>query len=374
MGESYAVNLRKVAIGDGFLGSLATIRELPVINILETYPAIIGYNEDVFNYFREQTEWKRGLTNRANGTLDPWYGCNLFDEMWDYAFNFTYPWKNGCVDFYDIPDATNPTPPKDASPFLNDPAVRAALHAPISKNWSVHITYPFGSTYDTSVGNEHGDPSVEPVAFLTPLFANTSARGILFVFYLGNDDSDIPHHGTEVVIQNLTLGGIQGFTKKPSTPWFNDQGEFAGIVHQERNLTYMLFEGARHTVLEWRPAQALVFLQEFVLGDNRNGTVLDNGTVVGGENATLAQEYLVGGNEIFYGSAKTEGTWTVPSATLSAWQNFIATATLEAPSVTGTTVPSKKPSSSSNGATANGLTRLVTLLAAVVGMVVSVST
>ena len=41
----------------------------------------------------KKIEWKRDLTNRANGTLGPWYGCDLFDEMWDYAFNFTYPWS-----------------------------------------------------------------------------------------------------------------------------------------------------------------------------------------------------------------------------------------------------------------------------------------
>ena len=139
---------------------------------------------------------------------------------------------NGGVDVYDIPDATNPEPPADAAPFLNSAAVRAALHAPTSKNWSSSFNYPFGSVYNKSIGNEHGDPSVEPVAFLTPLFANASARGIPFVFYSGNDDSDIPHRGTEVVIQNFTFGGIQGFTKKPSTPWFDDQVEFAGIVHQ----------------------------------------------------------------------------------------------------------------------------------------------
>lgn len=139
-------------------------------------------------------------------------------------------------------------------------------------------------------------------------------------------------------------------------------------MHQERNLTYVLCQGAGHTVPELRPAQALVFLREFVLGDNMNGTVLDDGTVVGGENATLAQDYLAGGNEIFYGSAKTEGTWTVPSATLSAWQKFIATATLEAPSIAG---PSKRPFSSGNGAMENGPSCLVTILAAVVGLVVS---
>ena len=43
------------------------------------------------NMKREQ--WKRDLSGRANGTIDPWYGCSLFQEMVDYAINFTFPWS-----------------------------------------------------------------------------------------------------------------------------------------------------------------------------------------------------------------------------------------------------------------------------------------
>lgn len=37
-----------------------------------------------------------------------------------------------------------------------------------------------------------------------------------------------------VIIQNTTFGGIQGFTQKPSTPWYGDDGSMAGIIHQVR--------------------------------------------------------------------------------------------------------------------------------------------
>ena len=47
-----------------------------------------------------------------------------------------------------------------------------------------------------------------------------------------------------VVIQNTTFGGIQGFTKRPNTPFTDDKGNFAGIIHQERNITYALFAGS----------------------------------------------------------------------------------------------------------------------------------
>ena len=230
---------------------------------------------------------------------------------------------------YDIPDATHPEPSLDAGPFLNSASVRAALHAPTSKNWSSSFNYPFGSVYNKSIGNEHGDPSVEPVAFLTELFANASTRNISLVFYSGNDDAQVQHHGTEVVIQNITWGSpaVQGFVRRPATPWADDTGARAGLVHQERGFAYVLFTGAGHLVPQWKPAQALVFLREFVLGSNRNGTV--SGTVVvGGEDKALAGEFLPGGNEIFFGSSATQGTSTIPAATQAAWSSFIATATV----------------------------------------------
>jgi len=178
------VNLSRIAIGDGTLGSLETGTELPVITVLETYPQIIGYDTQVFEYFQEQyvqdsriyvntyvlfrsklcgynlklqypqpahfptlkapipdnstaspdkynakltkkrfvrevqdrlvaklrrrrsegallehgarlrarDMWKRDLAGRANGTIDPWYQCDLYSEMIEYAINFTFPW------------------------------------------------------------------------------------------------------------------------------------------------------------------------------------------------------------------------------------------------------------------------------------------
>ena len=41
---------------------------------------------------RAREAWKRNLSGRANETIDPWYGCDLYDEILDYAINFTFPW------------------------------------------------------------------------------------------------------------------------------------------------------------------------------------------------------------------------------------------------------------------------------------------
>jgi carboxypeptidase D len=40
-----------------------------------------------------QAKWKRDLSLRANGTIDPWYGCLLTFQLAEYAFNYTYPWS-----------------------------------------------------------------------------------------------------------------------------------------------------------------------------------------------------------------------------------------------------------------------------------------
>lgn len=42
---------------------------------------------------KRNEEWKRELSGRPNGTIDPFYGCDLYDEVIDYAFNFSLPWS-----------------------------------------------------------------------------------------------------------------------------------------------------------------------------------------------------------------------------------------------------------------------------------------
>ena len=53
-----------------------------------------------------------------------------------------------------------------------------------------------------------------------------------------------PNCVSAVVIQNTTFGGIQGFSRKPSTPWTDDNGRVAGLVHQERDWTYVLLNNS----------------------------------------------------------------------------------------------------------------------------------
>ncbi|KIJ31431.1 hypothetical protein M422DRAFT_53358 [Sphaerobolus stellatus SS14] len=425
------VRMVKFAIGDGAIASEPVFEDAPVVKIMETYPQLIDFDPDIYNYFKEQIHLcgydlnasypmtdhfpvllpnshtspngsttgnfasfapksldkaavraalsrtsvpktslskrelsvreerrsmlKRDLTGRANGTIDPTYQCFVLFELLDYAVNFTKPWSIGenftdeeGFDVYSITDALDPEAPQDGSPFLNDPATRAALHAPTSKNWTQGFNYPFENNprnFQTPGTNQFGDPSVEPMAFLSELASNSSAKNISWVFYSGNDDLLVSHWGTELTIQNTSFGGKIGFTKQPSTPWFGDDGSFAGIVHQERNITFVLFDKAGHLIPQWQPSRALTFVREFILGNNPNGTVLSNGTTVAGiTGSPLVNDILPGEhNPVFTGSGTTLGSTLWPTATIAAWDSFLATAT----------APSKSTGGSKNSAPRN---------------------
>jgi carboxypeptidase D len=136
-----------------------------------------------------------------------------------------------------------------------------------------------------------------------------------------------------VIIQNTTFGGIQGFTQKPSTPWTTDDGKFAGVVHTERNWTYALVAGAGHLVPETQPAAAFVLAREFIFGSNSTGLVITNASGVAVSagptpTATLegaAGDILRGGAPIYAGSGTTQTTVMPVSASVAAWNSFIAT-------------------------------------------------
>ncbi|KAI0675833.1 alpha/beta-hydrolase [Trametes maxima] len=312
---------------------------------------------------------KRDSSPRVNATLNPWYGCNLYNEVIDYAINFSMPWSDSFdvsnyFPVYQIPDGLDPEANMDPTFFLNDPKTRAALHAPTSKNWTGSIFYPFLGD-PTSQGN---DPSVAPMAFLTELATNATAHNVSVILYSGNDDSLVPHRGTEVVIQNTTFGGIQGFTRKPSTPWFDDNGEIGGIVHQERNWTYVLIEGAGHLVPYNNPLRGLVLVREFIFGNNQTGLVTNTSgsvSVIGGESSSLAVDAIPGQLGIYVGSGTTQSTFTYPSATIAAWNSYIVTATATAISnkVATSASPSGTGAAHTNSAVATiGLCRFVVTL------------
>ncbi len=46
---------------------------------------------------QKRDEWKREAQRRASGGIDPTYGCDLFDELIDYALQFSFPWGKSII-------------------------------------------------------------------------------------------------------------------------------------------------------------------------------------------------------------------------------------------------------------------------------------
>lgn len=84
--------LRATLGADGTSSRAAASLKAAFANELAARKRTSRNSPGVSERLRKRSEWKRDLSGRANGTIDPWYGCDVFDEMRDYALNFTFPW------------------------------------------------------------------------------------------------------------------------------------------------------------------------------------------------------------------------------------------------------------------------------------------
>lgn len=63
----------------------------------------------------------------------------------------------------------------------------------------------------------------------------------------GQDDAWLLPSGTDLLLQNYTWGGKQGFTQQPSTP-IKVNGASKGVFRNERGLLYAKVPSAGHEV------------------------------------------------------------------------------------------------------------------------------
>ena len=99
--------------------------------------------------------------------------------------------------------------------YLNRPALRAAIHAPNKTYQDCNSTVLATLTQEL----------VEPPAYnIIPAIIE---KGICVHIYSGDYDLFLNHWGSELAIQNMTWGGLQGFQEKPVRPFLVD-GEIMG--------------------------------------------------------------------------------------------------------------------------------------------------
>ncbi|KZV76554.1 alpha/beta-hydrolase [Peniophora sp. CONT] len=374
--QSPPVQIASVAMGNPMLGDISLYADLSTTSILQSMPQMINYDESVYSAFASKSHscgydfnltypqanaipnlppaprrspfWSTfrnesqepGLVFRRSvplqkrqspslgSELDPFYGCALFDEMIDYAANFSSSWAGtDSLDLFDLSNALSPKRTFDGGVYFNSLQVREALHAPFSKNWTSVGLYPFGSTLNTSsTANIFGDPTPMPTSLLNSLRESLSTKNASLILYSGTLNAIASHHALSIQIQNTTFGNTRGFTRQPSTPLVADSGATVGIVHTEHGVTFAMFDGIASL---WRddPGAAYGFFRDFVLARGTAGSLSSDGngkvTVLGGEDAGAREDVPRVASDVFVGSMATQGTLAAPSATVAAWASFV---------------------------------------------------
>ncbi|KAN0130135.1 serine protease [Lactarius tabidus] len=366
------VVLQKIVIGNGLFYDVSQSTNIATTSIIASFPQLINFDKDIFEAFESKAhlcgydvnltypqetpipyikstprvssiwssvaaqEQTTGLLQRRSkrdysfsNQTDPYYGCSIFDEVVDYATNFSYPWCTSQL--FDVTDALNPQPSINGGAYFNGtpPQVLGALHAPFNKNWTSMDQYPFGSTLNFSpAANLFGDPS-GPATLFQDLVSNALSQNVEIILY-SSGNNVIAHHRnleSELHLSNTTFGGTQGFTRKPSTPWVDDNGNVAGIVHQERGILYAIFDNVGSFTPYTNPTAAHTFFREYVFNSNTTGSItIDSNNqlaVLGGEDPDVADDAPRIASRIFLGAGATQSTLVAPSATVAAWKDFL---------------------------------------------------
>ncbi|PNW71099.1 hypothetical protein CHLRE_17g746597v5 [Chlamydomonas reinhardtii] len=145
------------------------------------------------------------------------------------------------------------TPPctdsRAADMWLNDAAVRAAIHAaPVSAigTWTL-------CSDKISYSRNHGS--------MIPIHVNnTKNHGLRALIYSGDHDMAVPHTGSEAWTSELGYP-----VKSPWQPWFVADRQVAGYyVEYGHGLTYATVKGAGHMVPETNPRDSLAMFERFL--------------------------------------------------------------------------------------------------------------
>ncbi|MCO5549406.1 hypothetical protein L7F22_002877 [Adiantum nelumboides] len=135
-----------------------------------------------------------------------------------------------------------------ANRWLNDPAVREAIHAqPVSVigTWVVCADL----TYDHNAGS------------MLRYHNNLVNEGYRALIYSGDHDMCVPFTGSQAWTRSMGYGVVEDWH-----PWLTN-GQVAGYaVEYGRNLTFITIKGSGHTVPEYKPQEALTFFQTWLSG------------------------------------------------------------------------------------------------------------
>lgn len=207
-------------------------------------------------------------------TGKPKPGCEdqaIFNSIWDAALAINPCWDvyqvaTTCPLLWDVmgfPGSMEYVP-KGASIYFDRADVKAAINAPVHKEWLQCGGPVFKGDTDLS------PPSADKV------LGSVIDRTKNVIIGHGDLDFVLLANQTLLSIQNMTFGGKLGFQEKPTEPFYvpyhNDKSKSTlagagvfGTTHTERGLTYVGVALSGHMIPQYAPSAAFRHV-EFMLG------------------------------------------------------------------------------------------------------------
>lgn len=197
--------------------------------------------------------------------------CATFNTAIDYLYT-----KNNCFDQYDISNGCDKISqfPILAN-YFGRADVQAALNIPPpSTDSPAHYSACSNNILAALTLSETATIPTSPTFSILPSILNNGS--IAVHVYSGEYDFLLNHFGTELVLQNMTWNGAQGFVEKPSKAFYSDdampddseKGEdknVAGTWGEERGLSYHFFHGAGHSVFAKKGREMFAFVRDVVV-------------------------------------------------------------------------------------------------------------
>ncbi|KAM0164683.1 hypothetical protein ACHAPG_000456 [Botrytis cinerea] len=197
--------------------------------------------------------------------------CDVFDLIYNEVFSVNPCWDiyqvaTTCPQLWDVLGfpGSNPYLPAGASVYFNRTDVQKAINAPFME-WD--------SCSNIEVFVNGTDNSLPSGLSVLPSVIERSKRTVIGH---GALDMVLIANGTLLMIQNMTWGGAQGFTSKPSDPFYVPYhtelsastlaaSGVLGTTHTERNLTFVYIDLSGHMVPQYAPTASYRTL-EYLLG------------------------------------------------------------------------------------------------------------
>ncbi|KAK6533722.1 hypothetical protein TWF694_002653 [Orbilia ellipsospora] len=268
-------NLKGILVYDPSIAGDLITEEIPAVPFMLKNQAIFNLPDSTVANLTAQHQkcgydkvYQAGLTFPPKGKLDMSgvvrsRDCHLWESIWNAA-NVINP----CFNIYHITD-TCPVPwdvlgvagdfagqPKGAKTYFTRPEVQKAIHAPIMPDWSECSEKDVFPTGD-------GSPAPAPAGVLSRVI-ESSQRTIIAH---GLHDYILLAEGSLMALNNMTWGGVQGFTQRPASTFYvpyEGQGDM-GVWREERGLTFIEIKASGHMVPEYQPGAAYRHL-EYLLG------------------------------------------------------------------------------------------------------------